>query len=45
MNASEVWMKLITQESGGKLFIIESEQQLEQFPIEIMRALHAARPR
>jgi V8-like Glu-specific endopeptidase len=41
--SSEEWLRVITQESGGKLLIPKSEDQLEGFASEIMRDLRAAR--
>lgn len=45
MKKGEQALKDITRESGGKLFVPESEGQLGGFAGEIMRDLHAARPR
>jgi hypothetical protein len=41
IKSSEEWLRLITQESGGKLFIPISEEQLKGFAEEIMFGLHA----
>jgi serine protease Do len=45
MKTSEQMLRIITQESGGRLFIPDSEEQLDGFAREIMRDLHKARPR
>lgn len=43
--SSEQALRTLTQETGGKLFIPENEEQLPQFAGEILRALRSARPR
>jgi hypothetical protein len=42
MKTSEQMLRVITQESGGRLFVPNSEEQLDGFAGEIIRDLHAA---
>jgi S1-C subfamily serine protease len=44
IKSSEESLRAITQESGGRLFIPRSEDQLQQFANEIMRDLRGRRP-
>lgn len=43
--SSEQALRTLTQETGGRLFILKDEEQLTQFADEIMRALRTSRPR
>ncbi|MDT4955190.1 MAG: hypothetical protein QOJ02_3328 [Acidobacteriota bacterium] len=45
MKTSEQMLRAITQESGGQLFVPDSEGQLDVFANEIMRDLHKTRSR
>lgn len=45
MKTSEQMLRAITQESGGRLFVPDSEEQLDGFASEIMRDLHKTRSR
>lgn len=45
MKTGEQMLRAITQESGGRVFVADSEDQLDGFAREIMRDLHMTRPR
>lgn len=45
MKTSEQMLRAITEESGGKLFVPDSEKQLDESASEIMGKLHAGRLR
>ncbi|MCP9493365.1 MAG: S1C family serine protease [Pyrinomonadaceae bacterium MAG19_C2-C3] len=42
MKASEQFLRTLTQETGGKLFIPKLEEQLKQFSAEIIQSLRAS---